>query len=134
MAQCYGMQEGLLSLDGAVVLLLGLHGKLLCMVCPLAGARCEGLGVVGRRLFATRAVHNRTHTRRQELHTAAAYARHSLSPYARGFARRLDDQIKTRCIVAVSPYLGPEPIHVRIGLGAAGCSQDRQPGPMWTSI
>ena len=81
-------------MDGAAPLLLGLHGRLLRLVCAHAGCHFEGLAVAGRYLFKQGAIDCATKKKPQNLGIVASFLRHVSKPLCEGIVANVGDQLK----------------------------------------
>ena len=84
------------AMDGAAPLLLGLHGRLLRLVCAHAGCHFEGLAVAGRYLFKQGAIDSATKKKLQNLDVVAAFLRHVSEPLCEGIVANVGDQLKKK--------------------------------------
>jgi ribosomal protein L12E/L44/L45/RPP1/RPP2 len=81
-------------MDGAAPLLLGLHGRLLRLVCAHAGCHFEGLAVAGRYLFKQGSIDTATKKKLLNLDVVAAFLRHVSEPLCEGIVASVRSQIK----------------------------------------
>ena len=84
------------AMDGAAPLLLGLHGRLLRLLCAHAGCHFEGLAVAGRYLFKQGAIDSATKKKLQNLDVVAAFLRHVSEPLCEGIVANVGDQLKKK--------------------------------------